>query len=148
MISVTCQYALRALIKLAERGPGESALGAELAEAAGVPRNYLSKILHALKRVGIISTARGTGGGYWLTRKPEDIRLIEVVTVFDGPQSATGCLLESTGKDCSDESPCSAHAEWKAVRERYYHFLVGTSLAAITHKAAGKPPSNQAHVYA
>ena len=53
MLSATAEYALRALIYLAALPAGEAALGKSIAECSGVPKNYLSKILHGLKKAGV-----------------------------------------------------------------------------------------------
>ena len=69
MISTTSEYALRALARLALLSNGSTMLARDLAEDAGIPRNYLSKVLLALRNAGILDSTRGSGGGYRL-RKP------------------------------------------------------------------------------
>jgi Rrf2 family transcriptional regulator, iron-sulfur cluster assembly transcription factor len=130
MFSTTCEYALRALVRLAVMPNGDAVLGRDLARHADIPANYLSKILLTLRNAGILTTARGTGGGYRLRKPAEAIRLIEVVELFDGARAKPACLLG--GKDCSDENPCSAHEVWRAVRADYVAFLESTTLAAIS----------------
>jgi Rrf2 family transcriptional regulator, iron-sulfur cluster assembly transcription factor len=130
MFSITCEYALRALSRLAQVPEGQSLLGRELAANADIPANYLSKILLALRNAGILHAARGTGGGYRLRKTPESIRLMDVVDLFDAPRARPACLLCSE-KECSDEAPCAAHGDWRAVREAYVRFIENTSIAAI-----------------
>ncbi len=129
MISATCQYALRALIQLARLPQGQSMLGRELAERADIPANYLSKVLLALRNAGLLSTARGSGGGYSLCRLPEEVHLIDVVEIFDAPRARPACLLGK--EECSDHDPCSAHQAWRGVRTAYIRFLENTTLADI-----------------
>jgi len=132
MISTTTQYALRALAKLADLDEGKAMLGRDLAEEAHIPANYLSKVLLALRKAGLVAAARGSGGGYRLERPPEQIRLIEVVEVLDAPRAKPPCLL---GEDeCSDETACSAHKAWKAVRAAYIEFLESVTLADISKR--------------
>ena len=133
MHSKTAQYALRALAVLSGLPFGTAILGRDLAEQAGIPANYLSKVLLSLRNNGILSTARGSGGGYKLQRRPEEVRLVEIVEIFDGPTARPSCLLG--GKDCSDHDPCSAHQAWREVRKQYVHSLKTTRLSDITtHK--------------
>lgn len=106
-------------------------LGRDLSAAAGVPANYLSKILLELKRAGIVAAVRGTGGGYCLRRRPESIRLVEVVRLFDPTRAAPGCLLGG-GRECSDHAPCPAHASWREVRRTFVDFLERTTLDEIS----------------
>ncbi len=136
MISVTTQYALKALARLAEVEPGRSMLGRDLAAESGIPANYLSKVLLAMRNAGLLLATRGSGGGYRLQRAPEEIRLIEVFEVFEAPRTKPPCLL---GRDqCSEEDPCSAHHAWKEVRSTYLGFLDSATLADISRRSGGR----------
>jgi len=130
MFSTTCEYALRALVRLARIPNGSAILGRDLAQDADIPANYLSKILLTLRNAGVLTTARGTGGGYRLRKSPDEIRLIHVVELFDGARARPACLLGC--KECSDQDPCSAHEAWHDVRAAYVAFLENTSLASIS----------------
>ncbi|MCB9846131.1 MAG: Rrf2 family transcriptional regulator [Phycisphaeraceae bacterium] len=102
-LTQTAEYALRAAVCLAH---SHDALvpTAELALRAGVPQNYLAKVLQTMAGAEIITGRRGVGGGYRLAREPASITLIEVVRAvgdlgpggkhsFD-PEAATGlCAL-------------------------------------------------------
>ena len=134
MLSITSQYALRALAHLA-RQAGDSVLGRDLAQSVEIPANYLSKVLLTLRNAGLVNTTRGSGGGYRLARPASEILLIEVVELFEEISRAKPtCFLGHT-KKCSDSTPCSAHSTWQGVQVAYLRFLVSTSLSAI----AGKP---------
>ena len=138
MFTATSEYALRALVQLARQPQGESVLGKDLAERAQIPANYLSKILWSLRNAGFLETTRGHGGGYRLARPPEKITLIEIVRLFEGVTAEPGCLLGEQ-HECSDKTPCSAHAAWKKVKEAYLHFIRSTTLADIGEPdASGK----------
>ncbi len=138
MFSTTCEYALRALVRLSQMPEGTAVLGRDLAQHADIPANYLSKILLALRNAGILTTARGTGGGYRLRKSPDEIRLIQVVELFDGARARPDCLLGI--KDCSDENPCPAHNAWRDVRNIYINFLETTTLAQISEPVNGSSP--------
>ncbi len=135
MISTTSEYALRALSFLARQPQGGSVLGRELARQADVPANYLAKILLTLRRAGLVSTARGTGGGYRLQRTPCRIRLNEIVELFDGTQVREGCVLGRQHK-CNDRNACTAHEAWIEVRTAYNQFLTATTLADISRDSS------------
>ena len=131
MFSTTTEHALRALTYMARLPVDSSILGRDLAGAAGIPANYLSKVLLALRNAGIIAAVRGSGGGYRLRRPAAEIKLVEIVGVFDGHGAMQDCMLGG-GRTCGDDDPCTAHAEWKHVRETYTHFLESTSIAQIS----------------
>jgi Rrf2 family protein len=121
----------------------ELVLGRDLADQADVPSNYLSKILLSLKNEGIVETTRGTGGGYRLGRPPEEVRLIEIVELFEGSQNDKMCLLDARS-NCSAEQPCTAHLGWERVQGVYLDFLNSTTLADIARAPNGRASSEEA----
>ena len=134
MLSITSQYALRALAHLA-RQPGEAVLGRDLAHSVEIPANYLSKVLLTLRNAGLVVTARGSGGGYGLGRPANDFHLIDVVELFEEvSRGQPSCFLGRTRR-CSEIKPCTAHSIWKGLQVAYLEFLVSTPLSAI----AGNP---------
>ena len=138
MLSVTTRYALRALVNLAAVPDGKSLLGRDLSQIADIPPNYLSKILWTLGSAGFIDATRGTGGGYRLQRAAEDIRLVEIVELFDRSRTANGCLLDPD-HPCSDTTACAAHDSWKHVKAVYTDFLENTTLADLAANHARGP---------
>ena len=84
-LSKKTEYALRALIYAARFPDGTTFQIRDLAEKNGIPKKFLELILLELKNAGILSSRRGVGGGYLLARRPETIRAVEVVEVFEGP---------------------------------------------------------------
>jgi Rrf2 family protein len=136
MLSITAAYALRALVEMAGLAEGKSILGRELAKRAEIPANYLSKILLAVGNAGIIEATRGSGGGYRLLRDPHEIRLVEVVDLFDKPRVKPMCLLAGKRR-CSDLEPCTAHDRWREVMAAYMKFLEATTIAEISGERNG-----------
>jgi Rrf2 family iron-sulfur cluster assembly transcriptional regulator len=142
VLSTTAEYALRALLSLANE-PDKATLGRDLAASSGVPANYLSKILLDLKKGGFVQAVRGTGGGYRLGRPPEEVRLMDVVEFVDGTAARPGCFL--AGSDaCSDDDLCLAHDRWAAVRDQYVSFLESTTLADVSEHSSRLPPARTA----
>ncbi len=135
MLTTTSAHALRALTCLARVPEGASILGRDLAGQAGIPANYLSKILWMLGNAGIIDATRGNRGGYRLRRRPAEIFLFEVVELFDREKAQLSCFL-ADGKSCNPEDPCTAHKAWRAVRTAYLDFLHTTTVADISHLEA------------
>lgn len=142
MLSQTAEYALRAVFYLAERPERGPVRVNDVAEALGVPQNYLSKILHVLAREGVLTSLRGPRGGFQLGRNPKQLHLIDIVTHFDDLPSGRRCVLGRP--QCSDTNPCGAHARWKPVSERIGAFFRDTTVAdalasarARGHSAAG-----------
>src|SRR5437868_2898574 len=132
MLSITSQYALRALSHLA-RQSGEAVLGRDLAQSVEIPANYLSKVLLTLRNAGLVDTTRGSGGGYRLRRAARDIKLIDIVELFEEVSRKPPCFLGRT-RACSQTRPCTAHSTWKGLQAAYLGFLISTPLAAIAGK--------------
>ena len=132
MLSQTAEYALRALVLLAERTPGQPARVGELADELDIPQNYLSKTLHTLSRSGVIASARGKGGGFMLGRPAADITLFDVVDPFDRLGTRPVCLMGQG--ECSEAHACAAHATWKAVSRQVQAFFLQTTLADLAKK--------------
>jgi Rrf2 family protein len=116
--SPTCQHALRALIYLAEKNAPGPVLVREIADAAGVPRQSLAKILHGLRNKGLVRSTKGPGGGYQLARAGGEMRVMEVIEAIDGRvELDKSCVL---GLDvCTDTASCALHDVWKLFRENY-----------------------------
>ncbi len=130
MLSQTAEYALRAALYLAGQGEQGPVPVGEMAQALGIPQNYLSKTLHVLARNGILTSVRGKGGGFQLARPPERIPLLDVVAPFDRLEERQQCLLQR--RDCSDGAACAAHGRWKAVAAQVATFFRTTTIADIT----------------
>jgi len=114
MLSRTVGYAVRAVIVLA-RHHGHGSVSADtIASLLGVPRNYLSKTLTVLARRGIVTGARGPGGGFSLAISPDVLTVADVVDAFsDTTPSGARCLIRDAA--CDPAHPCSAHRQWTQI---------------------------------
>ncbi len=83
-------YGVAALLELAEYYRSGTLQIRDIAERRHIPQHYLEQILVTLKRAGFIQSFRGARGGYALSRHPDSIRLLEVLTTLEGPLALTG----------------------------------------------------------
>ena len=83
MLSQTAEYALRTVLHIARTGSDGPANADAMATSLGIPRNYLSKVLHRLAQAGVLTSTRGRNGGFVLARDPGKISLAAVVGLFD-----------------------------------------------------------------
>ena len=134
--SAPCEYAIRALVHLAQFPGGGAAQGMEIAKEEGLPAPVLSKVLQELVRKGLLESRRGPGGGFRLARKPQLITLRDVVAAIDGLDQFAECAVGLEG--CSDDAPCPMHDTWKGIRKQLMDYLEVTTLAdmaaAVTRK--------------
>jgi Rrf2 family protein len=129
MLSHTAEYALRAVLYLAEHGADAPVQVGEMAEALAIPRNYLSKVLHLLTRHRVLVSTRGKSGGFQLATSPTDLYLVQIVAPFGSMGEKRRCLLGRP--QCTDRSACAAHGRWKELAERVASFFRETTVAEL-----------------
>ena len=133
-ISAKADYAVRAAVELATRGAGPSK-GELIADAQDIPLKFLENILGELRHAGLVRSQRGTEGGYWLGRPPEEITIADVIRAVEGPlASVRGESPESLGYSGSAEPLLKL---WVAVRANLREVLESVTLADV---AADKLP--------
>jgi len=93
MISQTVEYALRAVVTIAQHD-GEPCTAQQIAKITKVPAPYLSKMMQGLVRAGLVRSQRGLHGGFVLTQKPRDLSIWEVVDAVEALKRIRECPLE------------------------------------------------------
>lgn len=109
-ITRQADYALRAMLYLANLPLQERASTSKIAAEQKIPTSFLAKIISQLSIAGLIHTSRGAGGGVSLARKPEQISLLDVVEAIDGPISLNECTRDPS--ICSFGESCPLHEVW------------------------------------
>jgi Rrf2 family protein len=112
-ITRQADYALRAMLYLARNytdDKDERSATREIAEDQEIPASFLAKIISQLSIAGLIQTSRGATGGVRLSRKPEEISLLEVVEAIDGPITLNECVNDPSV--CSFGDNCPIHDVW------------------------------------
>lgn len=97
MLSTTSEYALRIMVILAGQNDPSFLKGEEIAKGTKVPIAYLAKILQSLNRAGLVRAQKGIGGGYALSRSPEEISLFDIVNAVDPFTRIKKCPLGIPG---------------------------------------------------
>lgn len=127
-LSQTSGYAILALSCLDSTG-GKPALARQIAACTGIRLPYLSKMLHALTRSGLIESKRGYRGGFQLARPAEQITLREVAEAIEGRKWLPQCLLGL--EKCLDERTCPTHAFWSKQRQQIEKELTRLTLRDV-----------------
>jgi Rrf2 family cysteine metabolism transcriptional repressor len=98
MLSITTKspYALDALVELQLHGDFGPVPIAELARRRNIPVQFLEQLFATLRRAGILRSQRGVGGGYAFARSADEITVLEIVELLDGPvgQGSSGVFAE------------------------------------------------------
>ena len=125
------EYAIRGIVYLAQQPPGRVSLISEIAAAADVPQTFLAKIFQSFAKLGLVSSSRGTGGGFTLGRPASAITLREVVEAVEGPIVPNRCLL---GSACNRGGPCQIHNVWKQVQSGVVQILDGVTIEKLARR--------------
>ncbi|MEP6951913.1 MAG: Rrf2 family transcriptional regulator [Ginsengibacter sp.] len=122
MFSKTCEYAIRAMIFIAQKSKGGNRVGIkEIAKAIDAPEYFIAKILQDLGRKGLVQSLKGPTGGFYQEGETSQCSLADIVKAIDGDKLFKGCGLGL--KNCSETRPCPIHNEFKVVREEIYNML-------------------------
>jgi Rrf2 family transcriptional regulator, cysteine metabolism repressor len=90
MLSITSKspYAIRALTELARGGEGGPVPIGELARRRDIPVQFLEQLFATLRRAGVLRSQRGVKGGYSFARPPQEVTVLEITELLDGPVGA------------------------------------------------------------
>ncbi len=126
-------YALRSLVRLAQAPPGKPVPVSYLAEAEGIPLNFLQKIFRKFAEAGIVFSQRGAQGGYLLAKEPEDISILDIVEVMQGRPAINQCYDQE--QECERAEVCALKDAWRPLQESITSALAALKLADLIRKA-------------
>lgn len=126
----------------ATRCGGGRANAADLAELTGISVPTAKKIVSQLTRAGLLTTARGMGGGLRLARPAAAISLADVIEALEGPIALTPCVEPDRRHDCSREAACAMRPHWGPVNAAVRGALADVSLASLASRSGGGAPQD------
>ena len=130
MISTKGRYALRVMVDLAEHADGGYLAMREVAKRQEISLKYLERILPLLVDGGLVEGLRGKGGGYRLTRRPEEYPLGEILRRTEGDLAPVSCL-ESCSPACPRSADCPTLPLWRDLDRLINEYLDGKTLADL-----------------
>lgn len=136
-LSNLTDYAI-VMLSAAARGEKVSVSAAMLAEETGVPLPTAQKLMGRLAGAGLLTSSRGIGGGFRLTRHPADISIADIIEAVEGPIAMTSCVEEGR-HDCGLETACKVRPHWSAVNTAVKGALGGVSLASLSNPVLPEP---------
>lgn len=132
-ITKQADYALRAMLYLAQLSPNERASTSTIASEQAIPPSFLAKIISQLSIAGLIHTSRGAHGGVSLAVSPEKISVLDVVEAIDGPLALNECTLNPS--ICPSGSDCPLHSLWCEAQAELVKKLKHTTFASVAKMA-------------
>lgn len=127
------RYAVTAMLDLAIHDHKGPITLADISQRQGISLSYLEQLFSKLRKNGLVSSARGPGGGYRLSRDAKQIAVVDVITAVDEKIDARRC--EGKG-NCQDNDSCLTHELWCDLSDKIFEFLSGISLGHLVENRA------------
>lgn len=136
------EYALLAIehMALSEHHGALTTSTREISEAYHIPYPLLAKVMQKLANKGFIKSIQGTKGGYLLAKKPIDISVADVISVFDGPVAVAECFKD-TKINCPQWSDCLIKDPFYELNHKIQLLLSQTTVADLAVRREGIAPA-------
>lgn len=137
MLSKKTKYGIKALTYLARQEDNTPVRIATISESENISLKFLESILLTLRKNGFLGAKKGQGGGYYLLRDAEDIKMTEIMRILEGPIAMVPCVslnFYEKCDDCPDEDKCTVHNLMIRVRDNTLDIFRNTSLADLVKK--------------
>jgi len=125
------RFAVTAMIDVAMQSTKGPATLAGVSDRQKISLSYLEQLFGKLRRCGLVESVRGPGGGYRLSRRPQDISVAEVITAIGEGIDTTQC---QGNRDCQDGDECLTHQLWTKLGREIFDFLNGITLASFIER--------------
>lgn len=142
MISTRGRYALRLLVEMARRPDSEYVPLKEVAGQQGISEKYLEAIVRRLTAADILEGQRGRGGGYRLTRPPEQYTAAEILTIMEGTLAPVACLCDDASP-CERSEVCETLPLWRQFYALVEDFFGGVTVADLAAGADLRSPQTK-----
>jgi Rrf2 family protein len=137
-ITQTADYAVRTVVYLALHGNGGPVAASVIAKEMIIPSDYISKVVQALARAGLVESVAGRNGGAQLARAPGELSMLEIVEAVDGPVTLTRCVTRPGA--CPRDTYCVVHGFWQTAQDGLVGLLSKTTIAEICRPREGHGP--------
>lgn len=120
----------RVMIDLAEHCDGEYVSMKSVAERQMLSLKYLERIIPVLAKNGLVEGVHGKGGGYRLTRNPNEYKIGEILRLTEGDLAPVSCL-ECNAEKCDRAAECKTLPMWKGFHDMANKYFDGITLADL-----------------
>ena len=128
-LSTRSRYGTRLLVDLARHDDQGPIQIGEISKRQGISVKYLEQLIRPLKKAGYVTSVRGAKGGHLLAKKPEQIKLGDIVRLFETHTDLVDCINSPETCDRSDE--CRVRLVWQEATAVLYKKLDNTSIADL-----------------
>lgn len=130
LISTKGRYALRVMIDLAEHRSGEFISLKGIAQRQEISEKYLESIIRTLVKAKVVESLRGKGGGYRLTKNPEQYTVGGILRLTEESLAPVACLEETAGT-CTRSGQCRTLALWQGLDKVIQDYLESVTIADL-----------------
>lgn len=130
MISTKGRYAIRLMIDLAEQNSDTPISLDSIATRQGISKKYLESIVKLLVTGKLVKGTSGKNGGYFLTRKPEDYTILEILKITEGSMATVACL-EDGAEECPRMDKCKTVSMWKGYNNLVHEYFRNITIADL-----------------
>jgi len=124
-------YAVQAMLELADQPAGKITSLRKIASRQGIKVKYLEQIFIRLNHAGLVKSKKGPGGGYYIDRPVNAIKIGEIMEAVGESSAPVRCLTATTDKHCSRAEDCSLRPYWKRMKDTIDRFLDSSTLYDI-----------------
>ena len=135
-ISTKGRYALRLMVDIAQYGSSGPVSLRDAAQRQQLSEKYLEQIVTPLARAGLLRSVRGAGGGYLLTRRPEEYSVGDILRPLEGDLAPVECATDQNF--CERCCDCVTVELWQDIHRAVSAVVDGTTLADLLAKQAGR----------
>ena len=134
-LSTKGRYAVMAMADLAGNEAGQKPVAlADIAQRQDISLSYLEQLFAKLRRGGLVTSVRGPGGGYRLSRPSTELRIADIIVAVDEPIAATRCKPGSAKGCTKTGARCVTHDLWEELGQQIHVFLSSVSLADVVER--------------
>ena len=133
-LGTKARYAVMAMVDLAKHGAEGPVALAEISDRQDISLSYLEQIFGKLRRGGLVTAARGPGGGYALAHDAEDIRVSDIISAVEEELKATRCHPGSPEGCMASKARCLTHDLWEEMGRQIHLFLSSVSVADVANR--------------
>ena len=134
-LSTRSRYGTRLMFELASHQKNEPMFLKDIASRQDISEKYLSQIILLLKNGGLVTTYRGSHGGYVLSRPATEITLLEIVELLEGDLSLVDCVISPSV--CNRVAICTTRDIWAEMSNLLKNYLKGVTLADLVKDGGG-----------
>lgn len=131
-VSTKGRYGLRVMLDIMTHQDHGPVILRDISQRQGISEKYLWQVINPLKAAGFVNSVRGAKGGYVLSKSAENITVLDIILVLEGPVSVVDCVDDPNG--CERSSVCVTREVWSRIESSIKSAMQGITLKELVSK--------------